>query len=166
MSRTHRTITNQIIDVKEIVATPSKKNEKESKNLKVIAFKITKDYKNFIDSVTKVRKTYASLSELVRIAIMDLIDYCIRLQNNEMTDFELSDMINKVEDEYEDMHKVSACSKFPEQLLKVTDKIWKDLKRYFKNRTEFIRVALFMLREKENNIYDYWLKSNGRDSNK
>lgn len=174
-------LTNQIIQTKEIIIPePEPKRKRKTKrrnlssktktnnsvpnedkkanpNLKVIAFKLSRNTITWIKASVKVRQTHASLSELCRIAIMDLIAHCIRIQKEEINDFEVKDAIKGMELSYQDSLKDSACAKFPVTLLDVTDKIILEFQHLFDTRTKFVRTAIWMFMQKEEQIYNYWL---------
>ena len=138
--------------------------EKQSPNLKVIAFKLPEDQLQQIKSLCD-QGFYPSLSETIRIAITDYISYILDFTEQNEAEFWLNATDHKNLSEYtkNSTPKISACTKMPIELLNTIDSLLKKNSQ-FSNRTNFIRLAVNRFLENDSQIYSHWLNKRYKSS--
>ncbi len=130
--------------------------ENNSKKLKVIAFKLPEEQLSAIKLLCN-NGFYPSISEVVRIAIINYLLKIINFNNEMNNNYWLSLQNQKKINTWNiNQDKISACSKMPLQLLDILDDVI-SYNDQFGNRTNFIRLAVDEFLAEDNQIYAPYL---------
>ncbi|MFW9929668.1 MAG: ribbon-helix-helix domain-containing protein [Candidatus Thorarchaeota archaeon] len=122
--------------------------------MKVLAIKVYSKQAKILEEFT-LAGLYSSKSEILRGAAWDLLQMVNQSKSTEKSDQKNIKPFQEINEIFVSPTK-SICSKIPLKLLTSIDFIVNQ--RYFKNRSEFFRVALSSYLTSDSEIFSHYLK--------